>query len=397
MLTSLAFVFLGGLVFATLAQKLELPRIIGMLLAGVIFGPYLLNLFDSSLLDNSAALRRMALIIILIKAGLTINLKDLKQVGRSALLMSFLPASFEILAYVVFAPLIFGLSYTDAALMGSVMAAVSPAVVVPRMVSLMDRGYGTKQGIPQMILAGASMDDIVVIVLFTSFLSMANGGAVNWLSFLNIPISIILGVVVGILCGLGALLLFKKAKGINPIQKIIIVLGLAFLLVGLEAWLEGKVAVSGLLAVMAMASVLKMRGPEEQSRALALSYGNIWIAAELLLFVLVGAAVDVRYLTSAGLPAIGMILLALIVRSIGVFLSVSGSHLTKKEKLFTVIAYLPKATVQAAIGSVPLAAGLDSGKLILSVAVIGIVLTAPLGAILIDASYEKLLDKEYHI
>ena len=394
MLLSFAFLFLGGLFLALLAERLKLPRIIGMLLAGVLLGPYLLDLFDASLLDNSAAFRRMALIIILIKAGLTIDLKDLKKVGRPALLVSFVPASFEILAYLLFAPLLLGMSLLDAALLGSVMAAVSPAVVVPRMVNLIDKGYGSKKSIPQLILAGASLDDIVVIVFFTSFLSMASGDSVNLLSFFNIPISILLGLLVGGLCGLGLLHFFREVRILHPVHKILIMLGLSFFLVALETILDGKVALSGLLAVMAMAAVLKMKGPHQDSQHLASSFGNIWLGAEVILFVLVGAAVDIRYLGEAGLSAILLIVLALLVRSLGVYISVSGSQLNAREKVFAIIAYLPKATVQAAIGSVPLAAGLESGKLILSVAVIGIALTAPLGALLMDASYQKLLTKD---
>ena len=394
MLLSFAFLFLGGLFLALLSERLKLPRIIGMLLAGVLLGPYLLDLFDASLLDNSAAFRRMALIIILIKAGLTIDLKDLKKVGRPAFLMSFVPASFEILAYFLFAPILLGMSPLDAALLGSVMAAVSPAVVVPRMVNLIDKGYGSKKSIPQLILAGASLDDIVVIVFFTSFLSMASGDSVNLLSFFNIPISILLGLLVGGLCGLGLLHFFQQVRILHPVHKILIMLGVSFFLVALETILDGKVALSGLLAVMAMAAVLKMKGPDQDIQHLASSFGNIWIGAEVVLFVLVGAAVDVRYLGEAGLPAVGLIVLALLVRSLGVYISVSGSQLNAREKVFAIIAYLPKATVQAAIGSVPLAAGLESGKLILSVAVIGIALTAPLGAILMDVSYQKLLTKD---
>lgn len=394
MLASLAFVFLGGLFFASIVEKIKLPRIIGFLLVGIIIGPHLLNLLDSSLLNNSAAFRRIALIIILIKAGLTIDIKDLKQVGRPAIFMSFLPASFELFAYMIFAPFLLGLSLKDAALLGSVMAAVSPAIVVPRMVDLIDKGYGKKKPIPQLILAGASLDDIVVIVLFTSFLSMAGGAKINYFTFLNIPLSIMSGVLLGIVFGLGTYHLFKSVKILHPIQKMILLLSLSFLLVAMENWLEGEMAFSGLLAVMTMATAFKVKAQKEESKLLGKSFGNIWIAAEILLFVLVGAAVDIDYLGNAGLSALFMILVALAIRSIGVLISVSGAHFNRKEKLFIVIAYLPKATVQAAIGSLPLAAGLPSGQLILSVAVIGIVVTAPLGAILIDSTYQHLLSQD---
>ncbi|RRD32411.1 sodium:proton antiporter [Streptococcus minor] len=394
MLTSLAYVFLGGLLLALLSERIGLPRIIGMLLAGVVLGPFMLNLLDASLLEHSTSWRQMALVIILIKAGLTINLKDLKQVGRPALLMSFLPASFELLAYIFLAPLLFGMSTIDAALLGSVMAAVSPAVVVPRMVYLIDKGYGIKKSIPQLILAGASLDDIVVIVLFTSFLSMASGGSLNLFQFLNIPLSIVLGVLLGAFIGFVAIHFFKQVPTLHLAQKMIILLGLAFMLLALESWLKGRIALSGLLAVMSMAAVIKIKSPKEDTMLLADSFGTIWIAAELLLFVLVGTAVDIRYLGNAGLPAVLMILPALVIRSLGVLISISGSHLNKKEKLFVVLAYLPKATVQAAIGTIPLATGLESGKMILSVAVIGIVLTAPLGALLMDTNYATLLTKD---
>lgn len=397
MLTSLAFVFLGGLLMATVAEKIGLPRIIGMLLAGVLLGPHLLNAFEPALLDNSADLRKMALIIILLKAGLTLDLSDLKQVGRPAVLMSFLPATIEIIGYLLIAPWLLGISLIDAAVMGAVMAAVSPAVVVPRMIHLIEQKIGTNQKIPQLILAGASCDDIVVIILFTAFLSMAQGGAIHYQDFFNIPISIIAGVGLGILTGWLLLLFFKWAHtniGLTEIQKVIIMLAISFILVAIEKWLANTIAISGLLAVMSMASVIKRRGPIPQSTKLSKQFGNIWIASELLLFVLVGAAVDIRYLSIAGFKAILTILLALIFRSLGVYLSLLGTKLSAKEKVFCIFAYLPKATVQAAIGAIPLAVGLNTGPLILSVAVIGITITAPLGALLIDRTQHTLLSQD---
>lgn len=397
MLTSLAFVFLGGLLMATVAEKIGLPRIIGMLLAGVLLGPHLLNAFEPALLDNSADLRKMALIIILLKAGLTLDLSDLKQVGRPAVLMSFLPATIEIIGYLLIAPWLLGISLIDAAVMGAVMAAVSPAVVVPRMIHLIEQKIGTNQKIPQLILAGASCDDIVVIILFTAFLSMAQGGAIHYQDFFNIPISIIAGVGLGILTGWLLLLFFKWAHtniGLTEIQKVIIMLAISFILVAIEKWLANTIAISGLLSVMSMASVIKMRGPIPQSTKLSKQFGNIWIASELLLFVLVGAAVDIRYLSIAGFKAILTILLALIFRSLGVYLSLLGTKLSDKEKVFCIFAYLPKATVQAAIGAIPLAVGLNTGPLILSVAVIGITITAPLGALLIDRTQHTLLSQD---
>ena len=367
-----------------------------MLLAGVLLGPYLLNAFEPALLDNSADLRKMALIIILLKAGLTLDLSDLKQVGRPAVLMSFLPATIEIIGYLLIAPWLLDISLIDAAVMGAVMAAVSPAVVVPRMIHLIEQKIGTNQKIPQLILAGASCDDIVVIILFTAFLSMAQGGAIHYQDFFNIPISIIAGVGLGVLTGWLLLLFFKWAHahiGLTEIQKVIIMLAISFILVAIEKWLANTIAISGLLAVMSMASVIKMRGPIPQSTKLSKQFGNIWIASELLLFVLVGAAVDIRYLSIAGFKAVLTILLALIFRSLGVYLSLLGTKLSAKEKVFCIFAYLPKATVQAAIGAIPLAVGLNTGPLILSVAVIGITITAPLGALLIDCTQHSLLEK----
>lgn len=398
MLVSLALILLIGLAMSALCQKLKLPGIIGMLVTGMVLGPFVLDLLDPSILSISAELRKIALIIILIKAGLSLDLEDLKKVGRPAILLSFLPACFEILAYVIFAPKIFGLTRVEAALMGAVLGAVSPAVVVPRMVKLMDERYGTKEGIPQMILAGASMDDIFVIVLFTSFLSMAQGGSLEFKDFLDVPTSIILGIGLGAIVGYVLYLffenLFKKDKVVRNSMKVIIVLAVSFLLTGVEDMLKGKIAVSGLLAVVAMASVLKIKSTDFVTRRLAEKFGKLWLGAEVMLFVLVGAAVDIRYTLKAGLPALIMILLALLIRTLGVLIATAKTHLSKKERLFCVLSYLPKATVQAAIGSVPLAAGLACGNIILSVAVMAIIITAPLGAFAMDSSYKKLLKKE---
>lgn len=397
MLTSLAFIFLVGLAMGAICQKLKLPRIIGMLVTGIVLGPYVLDLLDPSILGISADLRKMALIIILLKAGLSLDLADLKKAGRSAVMMAFVPASFEIVGYIVFAPMILGVSRVEAAVMGAVLGAVSPAVVVPRMVSLMEKKYGTKKAIPQMILAGASCDDIFVIVLFTTFLSMAQGGSAHVMDFVNIPISIVLGVLLGAVVGYILYLFFETAYArkhcVRNSMKVIIVLGFSFLLIAIEGWLEGKVSVSGLLAVVSMACVLKYKSTEFVSKRLSEKFGKLWLAAEVVLFVLVGAAVDIRYTLSAGLAAVLMIVVALVCRAVGVFLCVAGTQLSWKERLFCVIAYLPKATVQAAIGSVPLSAGLPCGKIILSVAVLAIIITAPIGAIGIDCSYKTLLEK----
>ena len=398
MLTSLALVFLVGAALASICQKLKLPRIIGMLITGVLLGPYVLNLLDGSILGISADLRKMALVIILIKAGLSLNIKDLKKVGRPAVLMSFLPALFEILAFVVFAPLVLGVDYIEAAIMGAVLGAVSPAVVVPRMVQLMDEKYGTDKSIPQMILAGASLDDVFVIVLFSTFVSMAQGDGARIMDFVNIPVSIVLGILFGGIVGFALAWFFEinysHKNLVRNSMKVIIVLGVAFLLLAAEEMLKDIVAVSGLLAVMSMAMVLAMRSVHEVTVRLQEKYGKLWIAAEIILFVLVGAAVDIRYTLNAGLGAIGMIFLSLVFRSVGVWLCLIGTPLNGREKIFCIIAYLPKATVQAAIGSIPLSLGLPCGSMVLSVAVLAIILTAPLGAFGMDLTYKKLLRRE---
>lgn len=398
MLTSLALVFLVGLALASICQKLKLPRIIGMLITGILLGPYVLNLFDESILGISADLRQMALVIILIKAGLSLNIRDLRKVGRPAILMSFLPALFEILAFVAIAPLVLGVDHIEAAVMGAVLGAVSPAVVVPRMVQLMDEKYGTDKSIPQMILAAASLDDVFVIILFSTFISMAQGGGAKILDFVNIPVSIVLGILLGAFAGFILAWFFETNYShrhlVRNSMKVIIVLGISFLLLAIEDMLEGIIAISGLLAVMSMAMVLAMKSIPEVTSRLQEKYGKLWLAAEVILFVLVGAAVDIRYTLNAGIAAIGMIFLALIFRSVGVLLCLIRTPLSSKEKIFCVIAYLPKATVQAAIGSIPLSLGLPCGNMVLSIAVLSIVLTAPLGAFGMDLTYKKLLTGE---
>lgn len=397
MLPSLALIILVGLALAALCQTIRLPRIIGMLFTGILLGPYVLNLLDDSILGISADLRQIALLIILLKAGLSLNLADLKKVGRPAVLMSCLPASCEILAFVLFAPVLLGINRLEAAVMGAVLAAVSPAVVVPRMVQLMESGYGTGKSIPQLVMAGASCDDIFVIVLFSTFVGMAQGGSAHWQDFAAIPVSIVLGVALGTGAGLLLSAFFETAyahrRYVRNSMKVLIVLGVAFLLMAVETWLDGIVSVSGLLAVVSMACALKLKSIAFVSKRLSEKFGKLWLAAEVMLFVLVGAAVDIRYTLGAGLAAVGMILLALVFRGLGVCLCLLGTPLNRKERLFCVIAYLPKATVQAAIGSVPLALGLPYGQLVLSVAVLAILITAPLGALGMDLTYRKLLTK----
>ena len=398
MLTSLALIFLVGLGMAAIVSRVKLPRIIGMLITGIVLGPYVLNWLDPSILGISADLRQMALVIILIKAGLSLDLEDLKRVGRPAILLSFLPAMMEIAAFVWLGPAILGVNRLDAAIMGAVLGAVSPAVVVPRMVQLMEEGYGTNQGIPQMILAGASLDDVFVIVLFTAFVGMAQGESASVMSFVDIPVSIVTGIALGAVTGILLAWFFETSYAhrhlVRNSMKVILVLGTAFLLLAVEDWLDGIIAVSGLLAIMSMAIALAMRSVPEVTGRLREKYGKLWLAAEVILFVLVGAAVDVRYTLNAGAGAAVMIGLGLALRSLGVWLCMWGTPLNRNERLYCVIAYLPKATVQAAIGGVPLALGLPCGEMVLSVAVLSILITAPVGAIGMDLSYRKLLTPE---
>ena len=395
MLTSLAFVFLLGLAMAALCQRIKIPRIIGMLITGILLGPCVLNWLSDSVLGISSELRQMALIIILLKAGLSLNLADLKKVGRPALMMSCVPASFEILAFVIFAPTILHISRVEAAVMGAVLGAVSPAVVIPRMVQLMETKYGTDQRIPQMIMAGASCDDIFVIVLFSTFTNMAQGGSAHAADFINIPVSIFSGIAMGVVAGFGLSLFFEtayaKEQYVRNSMKVILILGMSFFLMSVETWLKGKISVSGLLAVVSMAAVIRIKCVPGVSKRLSEKFGKLWIAAEVILFVLVGAAVDIRYTMQAGIAAVLMIFVGLMFRAAGVSLCMLGTKLNKKERLFCVIAYLPKATVQAAIGSVPLAMGLPCGQIVLSVAVLAILITAPLGAAGMDLTYDKLL------
>ena len=397
MILSFGLILIVGMIFAQIFDSLKLPRIIGMLLTGIILGPYVLNLLDTKILTISQELRTIALIVILLKAGLSLDIADLKKVGSSAFLLSFLPASFEILSYAIFVPKLLGLNLIDGLLMGAVMAAVSPAIVVPRMVKLIDEGYGKDESVPQMILAGASCDDVFVLVLFSSFLSMAMGDDFSYKSLFKVPVSILLGIGLGILLGYILYIFFerryKNGSYIRNTSKVIIILSLSFLLISAEELLNDIIPISGLLAVISMASSYKIKADKGVVDRLSDKFAKLWIFAEIILFVLVGAEVDIKYITNIGVVGVVLIILGLLIRSIGVFISVKESNLNKKEKLFTIFAYTPKATVQAAIGSVALTNGLDSGMPILSIAVLGIIITAPLGAILIDNSYKKLLKK----
>lgn len=389
MLWSLALVFLGGLLAGEVFRRLRLPPLLGMLLVGIAFGPYALGLLDDSLLAISADLRKIALIIILTRAGLSLDIGDLRKVGRSAVLLCFVPATFEIVGTVILAPRLLGVSVLEAAIIGSVIAAVSPAVVVPRMLRLMDEGYGAKQGIPQMILAGASVDDVYVIVLFSSFTSLASGGTLSPLDFVRIPTSLVLGIAAGVLCGLALAWWFSHVHMRDSI-KVVIFLALSFVLATIEDHCTGIIGFSGLLAVMSMGIMLGQRIPVVSKR-LSAKYDRLWVGAELLLFVLVGAMVNVAYVAYAGVAAILLILGAMVFRMAGVFASVLGTKLNGKERAFCMMAYTPKATVQAAIGGVPLAMGLACGETVLTVAVLAILITAPFGAIAIDCTYKKWL------
>jgi NhaP-type Na+/H+ or K+/H+ antiporter len=391
MLLSLALILIIGFALSGVFQKLKLPGLLGMLITGILLGPYVLGLIDGEILNISSELRQIALIVILTRAGLALDIKDLKKVGRPAILMCFVPATCEILAIMVLAPLFLGISYIEAAIMGTVLAAVSPAVIVPRMLRLMEGGYGKEKSIPQLIMAGASVDDIYVIILFTSFLSMYQGEGFDAKSLIHVPIAIVSGLVVGVIGGIILLKLFKKIH-MRDTVKILVILSMAFLFVSAETFIQGYFPMSGLLAVMALGGTL-LKGYEVLAKRLSGKFSKIWVGAEMLLFVLVGAAVDISYVGSVGLAAVLLIVCALIFRIAGVFLCLLKTNLSVKERLFCAIAYLPKATVQAAIGAIPLASGVKAGDTILAVAVLAIMITAPLGAIGVDVSYKKWLHR----
>lgn len=392
MLLSISLILILGMFMGWICQKMKLPALLGMLITGIILGPYGLNLLDGSILGISAELRKIALIIILTRAGLGLDLSGLKKIGRPAVLMCFVPASFELLGMILLAPKLMGLSVLESAVMGAVLAAVSPAVVVPRMVKLMDEGYGVKEGIPQLILAGASVDDVYVIVLFSTFVGMMQGEGASILQFVNIPVSIFFGIAIGLFLGVLLAYFFKKVH-IRDTSKVLIILSISFLLVVIEDKLTTAITFSSLIAVMFIGIGLQKKR-EAVAKRLSVKYGKLWVAAEVFLFVLVGATVNIEYLGKVGAKAFVVIIGALIFRMFGVFVCLLGTNLKRKEQLFAMMAYTPKATVQAAIGGIPLALGLVCGDTVLTVAVLAIVFTAPLGAFAIDLSYKKLLNKQ---
>lgn len=391
MLLSISLILILGMFMGWICQKIKLPSLLGMLITGIVLGPYVLNLLDDSILGISAELRKIALIIILTRAGLGLDLSGLKKIGRPAVLMCFVPASFELIGMILLAPKLMGLTVLEAAIMGAVLAAVSPAVVVPRMVKLMDEGYGVNEGIPQLILAGASVDDVYVIVLFSTFVGMMQGEGASILKFVNIPISIFLGIAIGLLIGVLLAYFFKKMH-IRDTSKVLIILSISFLLVVMEDKLSTPITFSALIAIMFIGIGLQKKR-ETVAKRLSVKYGKLWVAAEVFLFVLVGATVNIGYLGKVGVKALIVIIGALVFRMFGVFVCLLGTSLKRKERLFTMLAYTPKATVQAAIGGIPLALGFTCGYLVLTVAVLAIVLTAPLGAFAIDLSYKKLLNR----
>lgn len=392
MLTSLAIIFLLGLLMGSIFNKLKLPSLMGMILAGILLSPHAFNLLDEKILSISPELRQLALVIILTRAGLSLDIKELKKVGRPAILMCFIPACFEILLITFIGPKLLGITVLESAIIGTVVAAVSPAIIVPRMINLIENNIGKKNSIPQLIMAGASVDDIFVIVLFTAFTSLASGGDISPMSFIQIPVSIIMGIMVGVIAGIILIKVFKSIH-LRDSVKVIIILSVSFLLIECENMMENIIPMSGLLAIMSMGIIIKGKY-EILAVRLSSKYNKLWTAAEIVLFVLVGATVNIKFALLAGLPAIILILIALVFRMAGVFVCLLKTNLSMKERIFCMIAYTPKATVQAAIGSIPLSMGLDCGQLVLTIAVLAILITAPFGAIGIDSTYKKLLCNE---
>lgn len=392
MLLSFSLIILVGLLFGWLVSKIRLPYIVGMIAAGIVLGPYVLGLFDQTTLDISGDIRKIALIIIIAKAGLSLDITDLKRIGRPAVLLCFLPATFEIIGFLLFAPALMHVTLLQAGILGAVMGAVSPAVTVPRLTSYIDQGYGVKKGIPQMLIAGASADDVYVIVIFTTLVRLEAGGDANVLSFLEIPESIGLGILLGL--GLGFVMAFYFQKiHIRDSLKITILMAVSMLLYWMEDALDGTVAISGLLAVMTMCIMINHKAKKTAKRLTA-RFSKLWVAAEIFLFVLVGATVNIHYVAEAGIGMILMLFVGLIFREIGAYISIAGTGLNRKEQLFCLVSELPKATVQAAIGGIPLTMGLACGETVLTMAVISILITAPIGALGMDALYEKCLTRD---
>lgn len=392
MIISLAYIFLTAMSLSFIFKKLKVPSLLAYIITGILLGPYVLNIIDSSILNISSELRQIALIIILIRAGITLNIEDLKKVGRPAILMCFLPACFEMIGMCLLAPKFLGISLLEAAIMGAVIAAVSPAVIVPKMIKLIEDGYGKKNSIPQLILAGASVDDVFVIVMFTAFTGLATGKNIDIWQFVNIPISIVLGIVLGLIVGFILIKLFKRIH-MRDTVKVVILLSMSFIFVTLENWLKETISISGLIAVMSMGIMIN-RKYSILAKRITGKFAKLWVVAEIMLFVLVGASVNINYALNAGVKTVILILCVLLFRMLGVFVCLLKTKLSNKEKIFCMIAYIPKATVQAAIGGVPLAMGLDCGEIVLTVAVIAILITATLGAFGIDFTYKKLLDNK---
>ena len=392
MLISITLIVFSGLLLGFLCKKIKFPSLFGMIIAGILIGPSVLDLIDSSVLNISAEIRKIALIIILIRAGLKLDFNDLKKVGRPAVLMCFVPAAFEVVGMVLLAPKILGITVLEAAILGAVIGAVSPAVIVPRMINLIDNKRGTDKGIPQMILAGASVDDVFVIVLFTTFTSLASGGEISAKSFIDIPVSIVLGIAIGLAVGYLLYLYFNKIN-VRDSVKVLILLGVSFALTFAEDSLKAYIPFASLIAVMVLGSVIKKQ-KEELAVLMSSQFDKLWLAAEIFLFVLVGASVQISSLKTAGVSAVILILAALLFRMLGVYICMIGTKLNTKERIFCMLAYTPKATVQAAIGGLPLAMGLACGNLVLTISVVAIMLTAPLGAFAIDYTNKKLLNQE---
>lgn len=389
MLVNLAIIMLTGLMGGKIFSKIKIAPLLGMLLAGILISPNLLGLVRGDISNLSKDLRQIALVVILTRAGLSLSFERLREVGLSAVLMTFLPASFEIVAITFLANKIFNLPYLDSAILGAVLGAVSPAIVVPRMLKLIKEGYGEEKKIAEIILAGSSIDDVYTIVFFTVFINLKLGGEFSIGSFLNIPISIITGILFGILMGYLLDIFYSKIK-LNKIYQAIVLMGVSFLILGLETYAKNLFAFSGLVAIIAMAMTIKKLN-EQVTECMLEVYGSLWELFEILLFVLVGITVDLSIIGKEIFPALILITGGLIIRMFGVYFALLPSNLNKKEKIFSGFAYLPKATVQAAIGPVALSYGIGSGKLILAISVIAILYTAPLGAILTDKTYKKLL------